>query len=70
MKLSVKDFSSTCGHIYWSIFVQWKCFFLFHFKSSFCSKDILNNCTNFFGHAEKRFDKEAKINFKSFDAIN
>ena len=46
------------------------CFFLFHFKSSFCSKDILNNCTNFFGHAEKRFDKEAKINFKSFDAIN
>ena len=40
--------------------------FYFIFKVLFVLK-IFKFCSDFFGHVEKRFDKEAKVNFKLYD---
>ena len=45
-----------------------KCF-LFHLKSAFCSQDIQMFVLTF-GHVEKRFDYQNKVNFKIYDVTD
>ena len=42
---------------------------IFHFANVFVLK-IFKFLSDFFGHVEKRLDKKAKVNFKTYDVIS
>ena len=39
-------------------------------KKLFLFSRYLNFCSDYFGHAEKRFDMKTKVNFKIYDTTN